>query len=148
MFLDVGVGDRPAIRTKPQPCPLRALTDGRKRPPRVNYGPCKLGPELAVQPEQGSTRATRCRGLAAQRLQRCDVDLREGGKGWMVSCSTWSGTGARMASVACCNHLPAWGRVRTRRSAAAVAEQRQEAVGTGRLPAEETGAFGLADRWV
>jgi hypothetical protein len=30
-------------------------------------------------------------------------------KGWIVSLSTSSGTRARMASVACCNHSPASG---------------------------------------
>jgi hypothetical protein len=34
-FLDNGVGQRPAIRTKPA-VPQRALADGRQPPPRVN----------------------------------------------------------------------------------------------------------------
>jgi hypothetical protein len=46
--VDVGVGERPAIRTSP-PCPQRARADGRERPPRINHGPWRIGPELAVR---------------------------------------------------------------------------------------------------
>jgi hypothetical protein len=45
---DNGVLHRPAIRTN-QPALFMPLTDGRGRPPRINRGPWKISPDLAVR---------------------------------------------------------------------------------------------------
>jgi hypothetical protein len=40
-------------------CPRGALVDGRERPPRVNYGPQKVGPELALRHQNRDRPASR-----------------------------------------------------------------------------------------